>query len=505
MRKAFSLARCRAWPPSLLFSAALFGAVAEVWSQSAPGGQPAVAGVEQTVPPDQWLSRLSDGKLSPEQIASGLALALRAQVDDSSKWDPRWGDFIELARQKGAVTDDLWCDYLLGAVRFRVRVGTSARRSAGLHIWYEQEKVRAGEIRDSARAVEIREDDLSGIPIQSADNARSEAMTLSRFGGSGTGDIVDLKREQFATLKPGPQTYHYRYVIQVMEGNSEKILGQRAVEGSFPWRLLAEDEDRPLPALAPDPALRAKVVKSIEINSITRDEQDKTLVQTWIQVNNPPVAMAFDMSLRARGETWPLGPVAWAKGDMESCRIQKHPKDAAALYELGCVLTADGSLPGAMDRFVAARQLEPAKSLLRRIQSQMRRLCGMLLDRGESNDVAAMGALGAAYEHGWGMASDIQEAKRWYRDASNAGNAEAMCRLAAIYERKLGATIFNAQSGRHRGHFSDASRMNGMALFPDASELVTGGDDGKIRFWDFQKAMNKIRDFEKSLTPLPVP
>jgi hypothetical protein len=62
-----------------------------------------------------------------------------------------------------------------------------------------------------------------------------------------------------------------------------------------------------------------------------------------------------------------------------------------------------------------------------------------------------------------------------------------------------GVSVFNVATGRHRGQFSASLGINGMALLPDASELVVGCEDGKIRFWDFQEAMKKIKEFEKSL------
>jgi TPR repeat protein len=57
-----------------------------------------------------------------------------------------------------------------------------------------------------------------------------------------------------------------------------------------------------------------------------------------------------------------------------------------------------------------------------------------------------MTALGSAYEHGWGTGAEPQEAKRWYVNAANAGNAEAMCRIASLYEHKSGASVQTAQA-----------------------------------------------------------
>ena len=43
------------------------------------------------------------------------------------------------------------------------------------------------------------------------------------------------------------------------------------------------------------------------------------------------------------------------------------------------------------------------------------------------------------YERGWGPKPDRQEAKKWYRSATIAGNADAMCRLAVMYQQDLAA------------------------------------------------------------------
>jgi len=538
----------RLWPMWALSCAALFGGWTELRGQSADLREPPpqVAGAAAALPPDQWLIRLREGELSPEQVASATALALRAQADEGTQWDPRWGEFVELARQKGGVSDDLWRDYLLGAVRFKVRAATAAKRSAGLQLWVDHQQARTSRHGVSARATGVREDDLSGIPTKPRESLRSDELNLDSMSGHGQGWTEDLTQERYAALQPGPQTYHYRYVIQLLAGNPAKALGERVVEGTIPWRLLAENEAPPLPEMRPDPSLRAALEKSISRHNIFRDENDRTLVKATIQVDYPPTGMGFVMALRARGQTWPLGSVAWAKGlgwswafdvdlpeDMHRVdvvltpsardvprlanefryqlmgidaiwdgpeivipsveihslrirmqkipplsktaafeyalsliessdpaaqqmrrdgdtygaraslekRIQEHPDDSMAHYELGCILTAEGRLKDAVDRFEQALHPEPAPALRRQIQSQLRRICSMWLQLADSGDPAAMASLGAAYEHGWGVARDIGEAKRLYRNGSNTGHAEAMCRLASLYERKEGATV----------------------------------------------------------------
>ncbi len=309
------------------------------------------------------------------------------------------------------------------------------------------------------------------------------------------------------------------------------------------------------------------------------------LTQVMIQIDKPPVGMAFDMAVRVRNEIWPLGPVGWAKGrigwwafdfdlpeeikqvdvilkpggqaavalaespdrhrlsdletiwdgpaivipaihvqsqrlrmmrvsapskpeavayalaqldpndpvvqqwkrDGDSARaieqLEAKPGDAAASFTLGCILTADGDLPGAMKRFVQARAANPLPTFLRDIQRQQRRICALWQNLAEPQstktvaDPAAMTALGAAYEHGWGTGVDPQEAKRWYLNAANAGNAEAMCRLASLYEHKSGATVATEQADEwYRTQTLEWYRKAATAGNLEAKQWITSHD-----------------------------
>jgi hypothetical protein len=141
------------------------------------------------------------------------------------------------------------------------------------------------------------------------------------------------------------------------------------------------------------------------------------------------------------------GATDGARAQLEE-RCAAHPDDAMARFELGCVLTAEGNWTRAMQRFVETLDLHKSLDLTRRIRREERRLCALWLHDTGAKKAESMAALGAAYENGWGVAADLQEAKRWYRDASNAGSAGAMCRLASLYEREAGATVHTEQSSQ---------------------------------------------------------
>ncbi len=508
---------------------------------------------------DELKTHLQEDRLSAEDLAAAIAQALRIQADDSVQWDTRRGDFLQLAREKGKLSDDQWRAYLSGAMRVTIRVGTQVKRSAGLPIMIEHESARTGRNRPAVKAIGTQKHDLSGIRLQPISSVKG-SMNLASGGGSGFGWTEELTDERYASLKPGPQTYHYRYDIEITStagsgGKAPETIGRHVIEGTIPWRLLAESETRALPALQPDPDLRPAIEKGLSVNYVLRGERDKTLCQVMIQVDKPPTGMAFDMSLRVGGDNWPLGPVGWAKdrigwwafdldlpeeiqnvsvvltpsaqaavtlaesedrhrlSDLEAIwdgteivisgikiksqrigmidvrpptkpaaiayalaqmdpadpvvqrwksdgdiararaqfeqRIAAKPAETAAHYGLGCLLTADDDLTGAMKCFVEAQRTKPAPSMGRQIQRQLRRICAMwlhLADKEKAANPPAMTALGTAYEHGWGVGADPQEAKRWYRNAANAGHAEGMRRLASFYERKTGATVQTGQS-----------------------------------------------------------
>jgi len=296
---------------------------------------------------------------------------------------------------------------------------------------------------------------------------------------------------------------------------------------------------------------RSNIQNSIHVVYVLRDVKDHTLVQTMVQVDDPPADMAFDISLRAGDKVLPLGPVAWVKGEIgwwaydtdlppnekeidliltpslaaakklkrdddyrlgrlseiwrgdpitvsgihiqdqeivmchpnkqtpEAARedtleqlaelnptvkrlidagdwrnvrnqiqreMQEHPNDPKAFYNGGCMAAVDEEFAEAMKDFLKVRNLNPSDAVSQQTQHQLRLICGRSQQMAESGDVTAMRILGAAYEHGWGVAQIFDNAKRYYRKAANAGDADSMCRLAAMYGNETGAVIHTEEA-----------------------------------------------------------
>ena len=84
--------------------------------------------------PAELLRQLADDELSPKQIAEAAARALRLQADEKTPWDPRWGDFVEMAHKRGTLPTDAWGKYVLGAVRLDVKIAKETKRADGLAV-----------------------------------------------------------------------------------------------------------------------------------------------------------------------------------------------------------------------------------------------------------------------------------------------------------------------------------------------------------------------------------
>ena len=107
-----------------------------------------------------------------------------------------------------------------------------------------------------------RESDFSGIKLNPY-RGTGYRVVYDYVYAHGQGWKEKLTDAEYAALKPGPQTYHYRYHMEFLGDPPPdniahaKPLAERVIEGTLPWTLLADD--KPLPTLEGDEALRSAV------------------------------------------------------------------------------------------------------------------------------------------------------------------------------------------------------------------------------------------------------
>ncbi|EEF63472.1 tetratricopeptide repeat protein [Pedosphaera parvula] len=168
---------------------------------------------------------------------------------------------------------------------------------------------------------------------------------------------------------------------------------------------------------------------------------------TMCRIKPPSFESRHQYALEQLDQTDPVVQELKSGGDwvVAHARLQgrqrEEPDNPVVLYNLGCLALADADLATAMKMFAQVQQLHPPGMLRQQTQRQLRFICARYWYDTQSQDPVAMCQLGMAYEHGWGVKQIFQDAKRWYRNAANAGNAEAMCRLAAMYSNETGATV----------------------------------------------------------------
>ena len=179
-----------------------------------------------------------------------------------------------------------WQERLLGTVRVQISVASQAKRGEGLHFRVDRETGLASNNPPVTIGRAWLEDDLSGIPIHSKPTQGAgdyEEIRLSPGNGDGWGNALDLTDACFATLQPGPQTYHYRYHIEIFDrqaaaNNSGEAVYERVFEGTIPWLLLPENAKPPLPPLRSAPSLEPSIRQSMRVY-VLRDKRDAMLVQ----------------------------------------------------------------------------------------------------------------------------------------------------------------------------------------------------------------------------------
>lgn len=72
---------------------------------------------------------------------------------------------------------------------------------------------------------------------------------------------------------------------------------------------------------------------------------------------------------------------------------------------------------------------------------------------------------------------------------------------ADTFVTSRGISIWNAETGRHRGELSGCpTKLDGLGFLRGKTKVVAGCGDGIIRIWDLASALTKIADFEKLLT-----
>jgi hypothetical protein len=336
--------------------------------------------------------------------------------------------------------------------------------------------------------------------------------------------------------------------------------------------------DEPPPTLRPNAGMKSAIEQSFRIH-LLRDTHDPTLVEVMIQIDKPPIPMAFDVSLRFGNKTLPVGPMAWdqirswsydvdipvgiksadliftanpaavrrlqiinpfavhhlttiwegtavvkavqisqqslagmeayppakpellpqffadelighsvvvdrfrqdfdapaAQQALENL-LKENPHDPVIPYNLGCIAAARTNWQRAIEYLAQARNA-PGSPVADEAQHQLRWVGGWVAYlASRDKEVPPMFTLATMYENGWGPARDLRIAKRYYRNAANAGDARAMTRLGALYAQDLKAATDPKAQAWYRDEMLSMYRQAAKLNDPEAKAWLAQHD-----------------------------
>lgn len=201
-------------------------------------------------------NRLASGNLSASQIETVAEHALAVQANTRIAWYPPWGDFIELARATGQVSDTQWNRYLVQAVAsaLSLKVDPRVRRGDPIPMQIHRRPGRVG-LAFSMTVVAQLTFTIDGVVVDTNRVARGWSVNL-REGGIES-DRIDLSPEVLARLSDGPHTLTMSCAMRITTSidKTGDPVTQTVVELEAPVEIVPADaETMNLPRHGPPPA-----------------------------------------------------------------------------------------------------------------------------------------------------------------------------------------------------------------------------------------------------------
>jgi hypothetical protein len=261
-------------------------------------------------------SRLDRHQLDASQANEVAERALARQGDPSLPWHPRWAHLIEHVDTVARLTD---------AQRDRYE-----RQHLAYHLEVHPRLVHGGVLglrvtstprhRTRYRPPTLRMTSVAIGPVEFTPEHWPEEFTTFDYAVSTTSNAVELEipltDEQWARLAPGGR-YDVRLDLERVDLDATS-----AQVRSTPLTLVTAavaEVARPV-ARRTDPSLRRPVADALTVERLTATQLEQPAgTPTWyvrlgLSARRPPIALAFDVSLRVDGREWSMGVVHFRAG-----------------------------------------------------------------------------------------------------------------------------------------------------------------------------------------------
>ena len=295
---------------------------------------------------DAYQSSLSEADAHRFVVAT-----LKAQQDRDIPWESVWGDQIEQLRREGKLSDTQWEEYLTHAAFLRCTFRRTVRADSPIPFCIREEAVphsgsspppfvRRGETSSS--------DFYTTISYQlktatlNCDSGQHEVLIARNRPQRDSKELVAhaddfwprapfyFRLEEY--LHPeeahsnrawptGPATVKLEWELKFTTYSRPSKTETHIRCVSFEGRIEIVDADAPTVALAVDPSLRERVADSIRLGRLQADKQRPEEVSITLDITGRPVGLAFEVHLRQKSASWPVGTVTSPDGEIFEYRL----------------------------------------------------------------------------------------------------------------------------------------------------------------------------------------
>jgi len=276
---------------------------------------------------DELMARLTSGRLSATQISTVVERALamegttanmrqvRKGISHFTGLDRKWSKLVETAQDLGKASSAQWQRHAMHATAFAFTVRERVRRGDPVPMALEVGDASGGARFETRYSLHL---ELNGqaVAAHPADRPTQERVFTS---STGVHWLIKPTEPVLLALPDGPQTAKLTVQADIFDAAGGPIpqtggtpLARKQVAMTASW--LLQETGKPTVRINNDPALRKRIEQGLHLGSWTGGggHGNRHLVGgvTWKSWDPPPVALVFDLFLRAHGTEWKLNPTA---------------------------------------------------------------------------------------------------------------------------------------------------------------------------------------------------
>ncbi len=259
-------------------------------------------------------SRLIAGQLSNTQINSVVERGLDVQANPKQPWATGWGDFIETAETVGNVSSEKWQRYARQALETGWIVDTrpQVRKGAPLPIRKKNASARVGQNQRLWIEYRITKLELDGVDCDKRHTGSGGGTGLGSSGTGASWSAMNADDPVLSKLDLGQHTVRLTVDVKVCDQRKPSQAGQYPAiwQGTITRNANFDLVDKATVNVVKDDSLRQAVEKAIKITR--QEKQSGERLSLNIDVQNPPVGLAFQVFAKQGDSEWRIGAVNFA-------------------------------------------------------------------------------------------------------------------------------------------------------------------------------------------------